>query len=123
MSRGFASNYRLVLLAIGLFGCFGGLGARLFYLQVTNRQELLRSVAQTRRQTTFEQARRGDILDTKGNILATSRSLIVLGFDPTTLKKTDEAKWPQLAALIGMPLPALREILTTKYNPAAAANP
>lgn len=123
MSKGFASSYRIVLLATGLFACFAGLGARLVWLQIIDREELLRSVTKARRQLTVEEARRGDILDTKGNILATSRSLIVLGVDPTMLRKEDEPKWPQLAAFIGMPLSELREILTTKFSPPAAANP
>lgn len=121
MSKGFASSYRIVLLATGLFGCFAALGARLVYLQVINREELLRSVAKARHQVFVENARRGDILDTKGIILATSRSLIELSVDPWYLRAGDEAKWPQLAALIGMPLPELREIFTTKFRPAAPA--
>ncbi|MEO7414150.1 MAG: penicillin-binding protein 2 [Opitutaceae bacterium] len=126
MSKGFASNYRIVLLATGLFACFAGLGVRLVWLHIIDREELLRSVAKARRQITVEEARRGDILDTKGNLLATSRSLIVLGVDPTMLRKEDEAKWPLLAALIGMPLAELRETLTTKLlvsAPAAPARP
>lgn len=122
MSKGFASNYRIVLLATGLFACFAGLGARLVWLQIIDRDELLRSVTKARRQLTVEEARRGDILDTKGNILATSRSLIVLGFDPTMLRKEDEPKWPQLAAFLGLPLSELREILTTKLSPPVTAN-
>jgi cell division protein FtsI (penicillin-binding protein 3) len=123
MSKGFASSYRIVLLATGLFACFAGLGTRLVWLQIIDREELLRSVTKARRQLIVEEARRGDILDTKGNILATSRSLIVLGVDPTMLRKEDEAKWPQLAALLGIPLPELRQTLTTKLPPAVAANP
>src|SRR4051812_40272492 len=123
MSRGFASNYRIVLLAGGLFACFAGLGARLVWLQILDREELLRSVAKARRQLTVEESRRGDILDVRGNILATSRSLIVLGFDPTALRSEDEEKWPKLAALIGKPLSELQQILTTNYSPSAPANP
>jgi hypothetical protein len=46
--------------------------------------------------------------------LATSKSQIVLGVDPQTLRPQDEAKWPQLAELIGMPESELRRIFTTK---------
>ncbi|MEO6569031.1 MAG: penicillin-binding protein 2 [Opitutaceae bacterium] len=123
MSKGFASSYRIVLLAIGLFACFAGLGTRLVWLHIINREELLKSVAKARQQIIPEEARRGDILDTRGNILATSRSLIVLGIDPTMLRKEDETKWPQLAALIGMPLAELRELLTTNLLMPAPAEP
>lgn len=131
MSKGFASNCRLVLLASGLLVCFGGLGTRLVWLHVINRDEYLRSIGKARHEVIVEKARRGDILDARGAILATSRSLIVLGVDPSSLVETkkEKAKWPKLAALIGVPLPELEKIFTTKFrepvpaNPAAAASP
>ena len=121
MSKGFASNYRIVLLAAGILVCFTGLGARLVFLHVIDREELVRYVDKARRQIIVESARRGDILDARGNILATSRSLIVLGADPQSLRPEDEKKWPQLAELLGMPLPELAKILSTKTRPAAPA--
>ncbi len=121
MSKGFASSYRIVLLAAVIVGGYAGLGARLVFLHVVDRDELVRVVDKARRQIIVEHARRGDILDDKGNILATSRSLLVLGVDPQSLRKEDEKKWPRLAELIGMPLPELRRIFTTKTRPVAAA--
>ena len=122
MSKGFASSYRIVLLAAGILLCYAALGARLVYLHVIDRDELVRYVDKARRQIIVETARRGDILDAKGNILATSRTLIVLGVDPQSLRKEDEKKWPRLAELIGIPLPELRRILLTKSRPVALAN-
>ncbi|MBS0664754.1 MAG: penicillin-binding protein 2 [Verrucomicrobia bacterium] len=123
MSKGFASTYRIVLLAAGMMVCFTALGARLVYLHVIDRDELVRYVDRARRQIIVENARRGDILDAQGKILATSRTLIVLGVDPQSLRPEDEKKWPQLAELIGMPLEDLRRILLTKSRPPAAATP
>lgn len=123
MSRGFASNYRIVLLAVIMVGCFAALGVRLVFLHVIDREELVRVVDRARRQIIVETARRGDILDARGNILATSRSMIVLGVDPQSLRREDERKWPQLAELIGMPLADVRQVFTTKTRPAAAAKP
>lgn len=133
MSKGFASSYRLVLLAGGLLLCFGALATRLVWLHVIDHDELVRPIAKARWQMIPDPARRGDIYDTHGALLATSDSLIVLGVDPSWLRKPndklrerDEKKWPQLAALIGMPLPELRTIFTTKYReptPASAAAP
>jgi len=122
MSKGFASSYRIVLLAVCILVCFTGLGARLVFLHVIDREELVQSVDKARRQIIVESARRGDILDAKGSILATSRTLIILGVDPQSLRKEDEKKWPQLAALIGVPLPQLSKILLTKSRPVAPAN-
>ena len=136
MSKGFASSYRIVLLATGILICFGGLGARLVYLHVIDRDELVRFVDKARRQIIVESARRGDIVDTdfrdilkqvptnsiRRSILATSRTLIVLGVDPQSLRKEDEKKWPQLAQLIDVPLSRLTEVFLTKSRPAAPAN-
>lgn len=123
MSKGFASTYRIVLLAAGVLVCFSTLGARLVFLHVIDRDELVRYVDKARRQIIVEHARRGDILDARGNILATSRSLIVLGVDPQSLRKEDEKKWPQLAALIGVPLSDLTRTFLTKSRPAVPENP
>jgi cell division protein FtsI/penicillin-binding protein 2 len=121
MSRGFASNYRVVLLAALVGLSFVGLGARLVQLHVIDRERLLGFVEKARREIIVENARRGDILDARGNILATSKSQIDLGVDPQSLREKDEPKWAQLAALIDLPLPELRRIFTTKMKPAGNA--
>ena len=121
MSKGFASNYRIILLALGVIGCFCGLGVRLVFLHVIDREELVRVVEKARRQIISQNARRGDIMDARGNILATSRSMIVLGVDPQALRPEDETKWPQLAALLKLPLPELTRIFNTKTRPVEMA--
>ncbi len=118
MSRGFASNYRIVILAFAVFACFGGIGTRLVFLHVLDREHLVRYVDKARRQIIVENARRGDILDARGDVLATSRSMIVLGVDPQMLRPEDEPRWPELARLLGMPLEQLRTVFTTKTRPA-----
>lgn len=128
MSKGFASTNRIALLAGGLFLGFAVLGVRLVWLHVVDRDTLLRGVVKTRRQIIPERARRGDIVDSHGAILATSHSLLVVGVDPSALRKSgdklraaDEKKWPQLAALLGVPLPELQKIFSTKYRVSAPA--
>ncbi|MFT3867446.1 MAG: penicillin-binding protein 2 [Nibricoccus sp.] len=116
MSKGFASNYRIVVLAAGIFVCLGGVGVRLFFLHVIDRDQLVRYIDKARRQIIPEKGRRGDILDTRGNVLATSRSLVVVGVDPQVLRKEDEAKWPELAALLDLPLAQLQKIMCTKVR-------
>jgi len=120
MSKGFTTNYRIALLATLVLAMFAGVEARLVWLHVIDRDELLRSVDEARRQLIVDNARRGDILDTHGALLATSRSVIVLGVDPQFLRREDEAKWPQLAALIGMPESEVERICTTKTRSSAA---
>ncbi len=111
MSKGFASNLRMTLLAVGVLGLFTAVGVRLVFLHVLDREELLRFVEKARRQIVVEHARRGAILDTKGNVLATSRSYIVLGVDPEMLKDTDSSKWADLARLLGVNYPELDKTL------------
>lgn len=121
MSRGFASNYRLVLLSAGLLVCFGALGVRLVWLHVIDREALLKTIVKTRHQLIVEQAKRGDVRDRRGGILATSHSRIVLGVDPTAVRPSDEKKLPQLAALLGMPEAELRRVVYTRYRSASGA--
>lgn len=122
MSKGFASNYRIVLLGVGVVACFGCIAVRLLDLHVFERERLMGYVDRARRQITVEPAKRGDILDDKGDRLATSRSLIVLGVDPQALLKADESKWPELAKLLNLPQSELRRIFTTKSRPSTAVN-
>jgi cell division protein FtsI/penicillin-binding protein 2 len=119
MSKGFTSNYRIALLATLVLAMFAVVEVRLIWLHVIDRDDLLRSVDEARRQLIVDNARRGDILDTHGALLATSRSVIVLGVDPQFLRPEDRAKWPKLAALLGMPEGDLERICTTKSRPAS----
>ncbi len=122
MSKGFTSSYRIALLASLVLAMFVGLEGRLVWLHVIDRDELLRSVDEARRQLIVDNARRGDIVDKNGALLATSRSIIVLGVDPQFVRPEDKAKWPQLASLIGIPLADLDRICTTKTRPESYKN-
>jgi cell division protein FtsI (penicillin-binding protein 3) len=114
MSKGFTSSYRIALLASLVIAMFASVEARLVWLHIIDRDELLRSVNEARRQLIADYARRGDIVDDHGALLATSRSVVVLGVDPQFVRSEDRAKWPQLASLIGIPLADLARICTTK---------
>ncbi len=120
MSKGFTATYRIALLAILVLAMFAGIEARLVWLHIVDRDDLLRSVGEARRQLIVDNARRGDILDANGALLATSRSVIVLGVDPQSVRPEDRAKLPRLAALLGMPLPGLERTFATKTRTAAA---
>jgi cell division protein FtsI/penicillin-binding protein 2 len=109
MSKGFA-NRRVVLLASLVFLSFGGLGSRLVWLQVLHRDQLLDSVDKARREIIIQSARRGDITDQGGNLLATSRTVFKVGVDPRSLRPQDEKNWPRLAELLGRPLPEITQI-------------
>lgn len=123
MPKNFAANSRQILLASAVLLSFSALGARLVWLHVLNRDELLRVVAQARSKTVEIPARRGDILDARGQVLATSRSLLVLGVDPQVLREADQKKWPRLAELLGISLPELTAKFTTKFFTPSLAKP
>lgn len=133
MSKGFANN-RLTLLSLGVVACFMAVGVRLVFLHVVDRDELLRFVDKARRQIVIEHARRGTILDSRGNLLATSRSEMTVAVDAWALDEflqidknpakrarraaEEQLKRVQLAALLGLPVadieqafvPAMRAI-------------
>src|SRR5208283_1735351 len=117
MSKGFTSSYRIALLAGIVLAMFAGLEARLVWLHVVDSGDLLRSVDEARRQLIVENARRGDILDSHGALLATSRSVIVLGVDPQFARPEDRGKWPVLASLLGIPLSDIERTFSTKTRP------
>jgi len=112
--RGFTSNYRVVLLAAVVFACLGGVGTRLVFLHVIDRGKLLGYIEQVRRQVVVEPARRGNIYDAHQHLLATNQSVYTLGVDPQVLRESDREKWPELAALLGLPYAQLERALTTK---------
>ena len=137
MSKGFANN-RLTLLAVGVAACFMAVGVRLVFLHVVDREQLLSYVDKARRQIVVERARRGAILDTKGNLLATSRSELTLAVDPWALveylesdknparrdrKAADEkAKRVQLAGLLAMAPADIEAAFTPGMRSVDAAN-
>lgn len=124
MARGFASNYRIVLLSAVIIAAFIGIGLRLVDLHVVDREALTRYVDKARRQVVVEKARRGDILDARGQILATSRPLIVVGVDPQVARPEDEARLPELARLLRRPLPEITTAFLTKTRlPRIASSP
>ncbi len=100
MSKGFASTIRMTLLAVGVLACFLGVAVKLVFLHVIDRDDMLKFVNKARRQIVVEHARRGAILDTKGDLLATSRSFVVVGVDPEMMNPEDERRWPELARLL-----------------------
>lgn len=92
-----------------ILGAFGCIGARLVHLQVVQHEVLTKEVEGNRKRIVVSQARRGNILDTNLNILATSRSFIEVGLDPQVLKADDRAKFEQLAAILGISVTQVRE--------------
>src|ERR1051325_2277750 len=76
---------RLLLCAALLVIAFCGLGYRLVDLQVMRHDELGKVAQQNTQRKFFLEPRRGDILDAKGNILATSVLMKNVCADPSLI--------------------------------------
>ena len=116
MSRAFVSTPRYGLVAVVILACFVTLLGRLYYLHVVERPELLAVAERDRHMFDRLYARRGDIVDQRGNVLATTRSVIELGLDPNVTVEADMAKLPELAQLIDVPVADLEKAFATKFH-------
>ena len=76
---------RVLLLALLLGAAFAGLGYRLVDLQVWQHEELSNEAQQNTLRKFYCEPRRGDILDAKGNLLATSIFVKTICADPVLI--------------------------------------
>lgn len=132
MPKGYASNARMFFLAVCIFALFGAVPARFVWLHTGEeaRKTRLSKTTSLRNLFSVETARRGDIVDSHGDTLATSRFLVQIAVDPVayekvfarlarhknaaTLVPAEREKWTDLAGIIGMPPDELNRICTTK---------
>ena len=104
MSKAFVSTVRASLVTAAVALAFCVVLGRLFYLHVWEQQALLAHVEANRKVVQLVEARRGNIVDSRGNLMATTHTTIDLGVDPQAVREEDTTKLPQLAALIDRPL-------------------
>src|SRR5215470_549279 len=112
-------QYRRVLaLALVLAAAFAGLGYRLVDLQVMRHDELS-AVAQkgTQREWLLE-PRRGDILDAKGNLLATSIFVKTVAANPAQLGN----RYPEVAHALAPLLQLSEAELLQRLTPRVRLN-
>jgi len=114
MSQAFVSSTRASLVSNVIFIAFCVLLGRLFYLHVWKHEALIEQVESNRSMMQVVEARRGNIVDARGNLLATTRTAYNIGVDPQVVRDSDEEKWPELARLLGIERSRLREAFTTK---------
>lgn len=99
----------MVFLLIAAGYC--GIMTRLYYLQIAKGQEITQMAERMRERVDTVRARRGNITDSKGNLMAATRPVIELGVDPERYDpEVDDAKLEQLSALINLPVERLREL-------------
>src|SRR5215470_3487524 len=105
---------RVLMLVVLVLLAFAGLGYRLVDLQVLRHEELS-AKAQENTQLEFPlEPRRGDILDAKGNLLATSILVKTVCADPTTVGNRQSEVARTLVPLLQMSEAQLVEKLTLR---------
>lgn len=113
------------MMAVLLAAAFAGLGYRLVDLQVLRHQELSEKAQHNTQHQTLLEPRRGDILDSKGNLLATSVFVKTVAADPA-LTGTRASEFARaLSPLLAIPEAQLIEKLSsrTRQNGQGDTNP
>jgi cell division protein FtsI (penicillin-binding protein 3)/stage V sporulation protein D (sporulation-specific penicillin-binding protein) len=85
---------------------------RLYFLQVLEAGEIAAEVASVRKRLVKLEAKRGDILDRNGNLLAGTRSRILLGVDPHVVDSENTDKLAMLAGILDMDFRELSELVS-----------
>ena len=83
----FVSRARFAFVTLALTCVFAAIGVRLYYLHVVKNDWSVAITDKVRCRIDKINARRGDITDIRGNLLATSRPIIELGVDPEMIKE------------------------------------
>ncbi|TVP79052.1 MAG: penicillin-binding protein 2 [Puniceicoccaceae bacterium] len=120
MSKAFVSSGRSALVTLVVACAFCVLLGRLFYLHVWNQESLRAHVENNRKMINVVEARRGNIVDTRGNLLATTRTSYNIGVDPQAFREGDWEKLPQLAAILGVPLEQIEDAVNQKVRRAGS---
>jgi len=107
MSRVCVRKGRFYVCTLLLVAGFLVLGGRLVWLQAVRAEEIAESVEPVRKRLFGIPARRGDILDRNGDLLAGTRSRIRLGVDPETFRPEDQGKLALLAGILDIPFAEL----------------
>ncbi len=107
----FIQKGRFVLLGAMLTCIFCVIMGRLYFLHVEKREWSVANVEKARNRFDKIDARRGNIVDSRGNILATSRPVIELGLDPERILNTAEEneKLLEMSTLLNLPLSEIKE--------------
>ena len=113
MKSVFISPFRFYLVFFAISITFCSLGGRLVYLQVFKSSDFSQFAQSARKNFVTLKARRGDIVDRKGNLLATTRSVVNVGMDPYSVGEDDYKKFAELSQLLDIPLEEI-EIAASK---------
>lgn len=112
------------MLGIIVTSLFVALFVRLLFLQVIDAPQLAAAARENQVRTVYNDAPRGRILDTNGEVLAGNREVDVLTVDRAAVRR-DETLLPRLAQFLGIEVATLRQRLAdpkaSPYRPVAIA--
>ena len=114
MKSVFISPFRFYLVFFAVSITFCSLGGRLVYLQVFKANDFAEFAQGARKNFLTLKARRGDIVDRKGNLMATTRSVVNVGVDPHSIEPEDYGKFAELAKLLEIPIDEIHEAVSKK---------
>ena len=109
MKSYFISPFRFYFIFFSVSFAFCSLGGRLVYLQLFKATDYAELASGARKNFIEVKARRGDIVDSKGNLLATTRSVVEIGVDPHSVTEEDWEKFGPLADLLKLPQVEIEE--------------
>jgi len=116
MSDTLVSRYRITFIVfLVLFG-FSSVLARLVYLHVLSEPELVQVIADARVREKVLPARRGRIIDSRGNLLAFTRTLWTLGVDPVIGQKATGEEKEKLAEILELPADVVKDAFLEEYR-------
>src|SRR5690348_14160059 len=93
---------RLVALAVLMLAAFAGLGYRLVDLQLVRHEEWAKKSLQNTQQALLLEPRRRDILDARGNLLATCTTVKTVCADPSLMGNRQAEIAHALAPVLGV---------------------
>ncbi len=110
MSPAFIARWRFALVFATIAAGYCGIVVQLYHLQIVDGPRIASLAENARERVQPQRARRGDISDSRGHLLAATRPVIELGVDPERFRPEDEGKLAGLAALTGVPAATLLEL-------------
>ncbi len=116
MKSVFISPFRFYFVFLSILFAYCSLGGRLVHLQVLQSDRYSELAQNTRRNFTPELSRRGDLVDRKGCLLATTRSVVEVGLDPHSVDRSEFNKYRELASLLQIRLETLVDALERKFR-------
>lgn len=109
MSRVCVRSSRFHVCTVIIITGFLFICGRLYFLQVVEADEIAREVESVRKRLVKLEAKRGDIVDRNGNLLAGTRSRILLGADPHVVDASNTEKLALLAGILDLDYQQLLE--------------